>query len=400
MRDKSICKVLIMRVASRCNLNCTYCYMYNVGDESFKSQPKFMSIDTVDKVIEQVGLHCETNDLKTFEFIFHGGEPMLISKEFYKYFVAQAKEKLPIQTKLFFAIQTNGILLSEEWCKVFSELKIEIGISIDGYEESHDKYRINHSGNGSFHSVMQGFKVASESAYLHKIPGVLSVINIQSDAEKFFYFLKEYKVQLIDFLLPDCSYEKLPLGYADGINDRTLYADWLIILFDLWFSDNTNGPQIIFFEQLVKIIIGIDEGFEYIGNRKAEFLTIETDGSIEVTGSFKVCGDGFTKKGYNIHTHTLEESLEDDLAQRYINGHDNLCSKCQACPIVEVCGGGFVAHRYSKHNGFDNPSVYCLDLMKLITHVQNKVLDYLPIEFVEESELTYLSFEELKYNNI
>jgi uncharacterized protein len=395
MNNEIVCKSLIVKVASRCNLNCAYCYMYNLGDESFRNQPKFMSYSTVDKIIEEVKSHCEQHGLKSFEFIFHGGEPLLQSRNFYEYFVDEVKKQLPKKIKPFFAIQTNGVLLTEEWCKLLNKLKIEIGISIDGYQESHDQYRKTHTEEGSFEAVIKGYKMALQASDIAKSPGILCVINIHANTEKIYLFLKEYQINFIDFLLPDCSYEKMPLGYEDGIKNRTLYADWLIAMFDHWFSDNGNRPQILFFEQLVKIIIGIDEGFEYIGNLKAEFLTIETNGSIEVSGAFKVCGNGFTKKGYNIKTHSLDEALKDDLAQRYVAGHENLCTECHTCPIVEVCGGGFIAHRYSKTNGFNNPSVYCLDLKKLIVHIQNRVLDFLPNEFVERNQLDYLVLEDL-----
>jgi uncharacterized protein len=391
MNKVSICKVLVLKVASLCNLNCTYCYMYNLGDETFKNQPKFMSNETVDSIIENVRNHCKKHDLSTFEFIFHGGEPMLISMDFYRNFVQKANHKI-LATKIFYSIQTNGTLITKPWCELLNDLDIGLGISLDGYEEINDKYRVTHHGKGTFQATMKGFNIASKFS---NFSGVLSVINIQSNPQKIYDFLKEHKIKYADFLLPDCSYEKLPMGYEEGINQKILYADWLIVLFDQWFFDDKTRPKIRFFEQLVKIIIGLDEGFEYIGQQKSEFLIIETDGSIEVTGAFKVCGDGFTKKGFNINTHSLENALEDELTQRYIHGHENLCAKCQECPIVEVCGGGFVAHRYSQSNAFDNPSVYCLDLMKLIAHIQNKVLDYLPQKLVNDYQLEYLNYEEL-----
>jgi uncharacterized protein len=200
--------------------------MYNLGDETYKNQPKFMSSETVDAIIENVRKHCEKHDLTTFEFIFHGGEPMLISMDFYRDFVQKANDELLAKTKVFYSIQTNGTLITEAWCELLDELGIGLGISIDGYKEINDTYRVTHQGKGSFQTVMQGFKIASKSP---NFSGILSVINIQSDPEKMYGFLKEHKIKYADFLLPDCSYEKLPMGYEEGIKQRTLYADWLII---------------------------------------------------------------------------------------------------------------------------------------------------------------------------
>jgi uncharacterized protein len=75
---------LVVKVASRCNLNCTYCYMYNMGDDSYKSQPKFMTQTIVEAMLLRVKNHCIDNDLKEFLIIFHGGEPLLIGLDFYK----------------------------------------------------------------------------------------------------------------------------------------------------------------------------------------------------------------------------------------------------------------------------------------------------------------------------
>lgn len=369
------CKALILKVASRCNLNCTYCYMYNLGDESYKNQPKFMSVASVDAIIEQVSIHCKKHQISQFEFIFHGGEPLLVSPTFYKNFVRKANTKLLPQTKPIFNLQTNGILLSEKWCETLSNLKIGIGISLDGTLEENDAYRIDHQGKGSYHKIIAGLKSAQNSKKLLNPPGILSVINVSSDPTQNYQHLKSLGIKYADFLLPDCTYQKLP---PLKTLHNTPYSDWLIKVFDLWYYDTQPKPIIRIFTQLIRLMIGYDEGFEYFGHQKNEFLVIETDGSVEVTGAFKICGDGFTKKNLNINHTSIDEVLKNDFYLQYYASHQHLCHECKNCPIVEICGGGFIAHRYSETNGFANPSVYCLDLQYLIKHIQNIVYDTLP----------------------
>ncbi|WP_188769305.1 radical SAM protein [Emticicia aquatilis] len=378
------CKALILKVASRCNLNCTYCYMYNLGDNSYKNQPKLMNDATIDAIIDEVKQHCTKHNIPQFEFIFHGGEPLLASPVFYEIFVHKAIKKLSPQIKPIFNLQTNGVLLTEKWCEILGQLKISIGVSIDGPQKDNDSTRVDHQGKGSYERIIRGLKIAQNSKKLLYPPGILSVINVLSDPVQNYQHLKALNVQFVDFLLPDCTHQKLPP--LKKIDNKP-YADWLIKVFDLWYFDQHPKPTIRIFTQLIRLMIGYDEGFEYFGHQKNEFLVIETDGSIEITGAFKICGDSFTKKNLNINQNSIDEALKNDFYHQYYAGHQNLCQECQSCPIVEVCGGGFIAHRYSENNGFDNPSVYCLDLKYLIKHIQNVVYESLPSKLKKTLQL-------------
>ena len=126
-----------------------------------------------------------------------------------------------------------------------------------------------------------------------------------------------------------------------------------------------------------------------------EVLVVETNGGIEAVDVLKVCGDGFTKGAANVLTHEFEDAFEEDLITMYEQSHRMLCGKCLACPIKNICGGGYLPHRYSSKNGFNNPSIYCKDLLKLIAHIQNRLLDTLPSDFLNESRLEPFAYAEL-----
>jgi uncharacterized protein len=108
----------------------------------------------------------------------------------------------------------------------------------------------------------------------------------------------------------------------------------------------------------------------------------------------KICGDGFTKTKANVRTHGFEDAMQTPLGSLYREANAKVAKKCSVCPVMEVCGGGYIPHRYSSSNGFNNPSVYCNNLLKLITHIQNKVMDSLPPEFIEAGGAEKLSYEE------
>jgi uncharacterized protein len=103
--------------------------------------------------------------------------------------------------------------------------------------------------------------------------------------------------------------------------------------------------------------------------------SIDSDGSIEPVDSLKACDDGLTQMGLNIMTDPIEAVYDQPIFQTAIAGQDGLCAKCKACPLHDVCGGGYLPHRYSRENGFDNPTVYCRDVWKLTTHIISALWD-------------------------
>jgi len=381
-----ICNTLVIKVASRCNLNCSYCYMYNLGDTTYLEQPKLMSKEIIDQLIFRVKEHAIDLNLDSFSFVFHGGEPLLARKAFYLYFVGMARKELSF-LKLHFTLQTNGTLLTNTWCRLFDSLDIRIGISIDGPKNNHDQYRIDHAGKGSYDRVLRGFQLAHSSPFLHHKPGVLSVININASPLETYTHLLQLGAKQIDFLLPEATYEKPPPlpGLDKWWYSLTPYANWLIAIFDKWILEKEQVPVIRQFQLIIHSILGGVFTADNLGSLHNEVLVIETDGGIEAVDGLKSCGHGFTKAGAHLKDHSLSEALQTRLARLYYLSHELLPLKCLACPVNETCGGGTIIHRYSPQNGFNNPSVYCNDLLKLITHIQNAIIPLLPPELVKET---------------
>lgn len=379
METKATITGLVLKVASRCNLNCEYCYMYNLGDMTYKSQPKVMSYDIVESVLTRVSTYLTLSGSKTFAFIFHGGEPLLVGQDFYQNFVRKAHDLLPAHIKIDYSIQTNGVLLTPEWCRVLGNLGIRIGISLDGLTEESNHYRLDHQGRSSLSATLNGIHNAQNSRYLKYLPGILSVINVEVNPEELYEKYKLLNIRHINFLLPDGTHDNLPKGFDQT---KTNYSGWLIRLFDVWFNDrDREKPQITIFNQILHRILGGDLDFEYLGGGGENInLIIETNGDIEPQDSLKACGEGFTKTNLNIQHHALEDSFKQPLIQFCIESQQNLCEQCKQCSVVEVCQGGFITHRYSAKNGFLNPSIYCGDLERMITYIANILQEMLHIK--------------------
>lgn len=388
------CNEIVVKIASRCNINCTYCYMYNKGDNSYLKQPKFMHPDVYKAMFSRIKTHCDEKQLNYFALSIHGGEPLLAGKKYLREFVETGRSILN-GIHLILALQTNGILIDKEWCDLFEELGIEVGISIDVSEHAHNKYRVDHKGKGTYPETLVGLNIAKEHPYGKRF-GALAVIDINTDPAGVYDHFKALNITSLDLLLPDNNYNDLPTGMNSNYDEerkKTPYANWLIPVFNRWMEDN-NRIGIRMFSLIVNLILGKKTGNDQIGAEMASLLVIETDGGIEPVDHMKICGPEFTKLGLNVLQHELKEISKTDLYQKFFHAKTRLPVLCQHCAISNVCGGGLFATRYSHTTEFDNPSVYCLDLLKLITHVQNTVLDHFTLQEIEQLGIERLSYED------
>jgi uncharacterized protein len=207
-----------------------------------------------------------------------------------------------------------------------------------------------------------------------------------------FNHLKSIGASAADFLLLDLNYDTAAQEKYEL--EKTPSANWYIQIFNEWFhTTQEERMQIRFFNVIIHRILGGLYSIDNLGAGENNVLVLETDGGLEAVDVLKICGDGFTKDNINIHTHHFEDALNAPLAEIYYNSGKYLPKKCLACPVNEICGGGYLPHRYSSKNGFNNPSIYCNDLLKLITHIQNAVVDAMPQTLREETNMQKLTYD-------
>lgn len=368
---------LILKVTSCCNLNCQYCYVFNQGDTSYKQEPTVMNTDLITSIIQRIKEHCAKHQLKGFLVIFHGGEPLLASKEFFTDFVNIAKESLQ-GVEMRYGIQTNGTLLTQEWFTLLDKLDISIGVSLDGpYNAS--QYRVYRSTNeNAYNEIIQGINIIHKNDFP---VNVLSVINTSESPQSIYNHLKINNISSVDFLYPDITYDN-----RNTVDTPT--GNWLVEMFDMWYDDaDKNKPLIRYFDSIVGILVGVERGYEVLGRKENKTICIKPNGNIELVDNLKVCGNGFTKTTLNVLENTFDEALQLDLMKKYYYSHQDvvMCKKCKNCIIKDICGGGNLAHRYSTVNGFENPSAYCCDIFLLVSHIQNRLMNDLPKVFGNSS---------------
>src|SRR2546428_165848 len=145
---------LVVKVAERCNLNCSYCYMYQHADQSFRLRPRFMADETFGWMLRRARDECARRH-NQMSLVFHGGEPTLIGPARFARMAERARDVLG-EALAYIAVQTNGTLLDQRWASVFRDFDVRVGVSLDGPPEINDRYRVDHHGHGSWARVRRG----------------------------------------------------------------------------------------------------------------------------------------------------------------------------------------------------------------------------------------------------
>ncbi|WP_431243754.1 hypothetical protein ACQ9BO_04165 [Flavobacterium sp. P21] len=287
-------------------------------------------------------------------------------------------------------MQSNGILLNTKSATIFKKLNIQVGISLDGTAKSNNTNRVYHNGRGSYNETIKGFKELKKTN-LGGMANCLCVIDINEKPKEVYEHFKMLGANSVHFLFQDFNYIKSTQQTIPKV------GKWLVDMFDIWTNDMDQvKPEIKPLSDLVSIIFGFSEGSEIFGKSENKTLVIETDGSIETVDTLKICGNGFTNTKLNVLKNDLNDIYEESsLARLYYNSHYDLCETCQKCPIKFVCGGGYLGHRYSIDKEFDNPSIYCREIIEIVCYIQNKILREMPPEISKEWGIDYLNYDEI-----
>ena len=358
---------LVVKIAQRCNLNCSYCYMYQHADQSWRQRPPFMSEETFGHLLTRIEEYCDGRPGREMYITFHGGEPMLMDPQQFDRFVSMAREKLKDRVSL--GMQTNATLVSDEWIEVLKRHDLRVGVSLDGPPELHDLVRIDHAGRGSYSQTVQGLQKLKENRVFSC---VLTVINPGQSGIEIYRHIRSLGVKNMNFLLPDVTHDSRRLFYPNF--GETPISDYLIPIFDDWFDEDDPNVVIRLFNAILTSLMGSWANFEGIGNHCENYLVIDTDGNIQANDALKVCDDGISESGLNVARHGFDDlHLGLPLVNHLVHEGLSLSAQCQACAERDVCGGGAVTTRYAKANGFDNPSVWCADMLELIAHIRARV---------------------------
>ncbi|MFE7934632.1 FxsB family cyclophane-forming radical SAM/SPASM peptide maturase [Streptomyces sp. NPDC057456] len=356
----------VLKVHSRCDLACDHCYVYEHADQSWRRRPRVMPDDVVDATVSRIAEHVVRHpELQRVHVILHGGEPLLAGRARLARIAADLRAALDGVCALDLRMQTNGLLLDDDFCAVLVREGISTGISLDGDRASHDRHRKRANGTGSYDAVVRAVRLIGSPPYRRAFAGLLCTVDVANDPAAVYRALAELEPPRADFLLPHATWERPPVRSGEH---PTAHARWLTDVYDLWTAQGRPFP-VRLFDSLEAGRDGRDSFTEALGLGSPDLVVVETDGEIEQGDWLKTAEQDAPRTGFHVLRHSFDEAAAHPgfLAQRY--GLDGLCRTCRHCRLVRICGGGLYGHRYRRDNGFDNPSVYCTDLTRLIDHV-------------------------------
>jgi uncharacterized protein len=359
----------ILKVHSRCDLACDHCYVYEGPDQSWHGRPMAIPDEVITQSARRIAEYARANRLGTVQIVLHGGEPLLAGRPRLHRIATELRSALGGVCRLDLMIHTNGIILDEKFCELFDEHDIKVGISIDGDRAANDRHRRYADGRSSYDKVLRAVELLRTARFRHLYAGLLCTVDVANDPVLVYQALMQLEPPQIDFLLPHATWDHPP---ARRLGADTEYADWFIAVYQQWQADG-RPAQIRTFDSMLSTLGGGTSFTEALGLGPAGVLVIETDGSYEQVDSLKVAFEGAPETGTDVFAHPVDAVARHPGIVARQQGKAGLCQTCQECPVVTSCGGGLYTHRYRATNGFSNPSVYCADLFKLISHISEEL---------------------------
>lgn len=344
---------IIKPLGSKCNMKCAYCYYLEKAGLYHGIEP-LMSDETLELFTEQF---IEDNTADELSICWHGGEPLLLGLDFFSK-ALEYQKKYADSRAIVNSIQTNGILLDEQWCQFFADNKFLVGISLDGPQDVHDKYRQNKVGNSSFKKTVDAIKLLKKYNVEFN---TLSVINKGSEGQgcKIYRFLRDEIGSRYMQFLPAADKDMPWAISAEG------FGQFLIDVFDEWSRNDIGKIFVLTFDATLAGWCGITPGLCAFNDICCDSLTVEHNGDIYAC-------DHFVDKKYllgNIKGKRLGELFtSSDRIDFVLGKKNNLPEGCMKCNFLSLCNGGCPEHRRNGRNvlcdGFRMYFKHTAELMK------------------------------------
>jgi len=337
--------VMLKPTSSRCDMGCAYCFYADVAASRKEAFKGMMSRETVSALIRNIFVCLEKGDSITFAF--QGGEPRLAGLDFFTFFTEEVAKIAVSGVKTEYAIQTNGLGISDEWCKFFLQNNFLVGLSIDGGEALHDTHRKDLHGNGTHSRVMATKQSFDKFAVPYNVLCVLTY-KASVQAVKIWDFVIKEKIKFVQFIpclepleSTNPAAERtgyVPLAYNQNIS---LTADgfyrFYSVIFPLWKREalRDNFVQVRLFEDLALMFLSGHGMTCGVAGRCQPQIVVEADGSVYPCDFYVL--DEY--KSGELTRQTLREVFEATVSGTFMHPRE-LPPECQCCTYVQWCHGG------------------------------------------------------------
>jgi uncharacterized protein len=340
--------LLIKPASAVCNLDCEYCFYLDREADPYKELPgRRMTDETLERLVDTYVFYSYPNSV----FAWQGGEPTLAGAAFFESAVElQQRYGRPGQT-ISNALQTNAMLLDERWCRLFREYNFLLGVSLDGPEGLHDKYRFNKQGKPTWRRVMQSVELLQKEKVEFNILCVLSKANVGHPVELYRFF-RSLGVQHIQYI---------PLAEFDGLGQllpftitAEEYGRFLCETFDLWWPDRKK-VRVRFFDNIAEALAGMKPGNCTMHQTCDSYVVVEYNGDVYPC-------DFFVERTWKLGNVNLDSFSEIARRQHRYNFAVKKTlphPECQVCEFQTVCHGGCPKLRHGRHKRFEDLDYFC-----------------------------------------
>lgn len=367
--------VMLKPAGAHCNLACKYCYYLEKNNLYDKSHRHIMSDEMLEQFTRE---YIEAQTMPQVLFTWHGGEPLMRSIDFYKKALALQK-KYARGRRIDNVIQTNGTMLTDEWCEFFAQNNWLVGISIDGPQEYHDHYRLTTTGNPSWQKVIHGIELLKKHHVEWNAMAVVNAYNADHPLE-FYHFFKDKGCQYLQFtpiverltkhqdgrtLASLADDKEIPL--ADFSVTPEQWGNFLCAIFDEWVRNDVGKMFVEIFDCTLANWMGVLPGI------CAYSKNCGHAGVMEHNGDVYSC-DHFVFPEYklgNIRDHTLIEMLYGDKQHAFSQlKHTSLPRQCKECDMEFACHGECLKNRFEKDKyGEPGLNYLCKGYYQYYSHV-------------------------------
>jgi uncharacterized protein len=240
---------VVYKVAERCNINCTYCYYFNMGEETALARPAFASINITDALARWIAHGCEELRIRRANVTFHGGEPTLIGVTAFGDACQRLRQIIEPAADVSLSIQTNGTLLNGRWIEAFIAHGVGVGVSIDGAQMANDRFRLDRRGRSTFRSTEEAIRRLVEAhGSGAPLPSTISVVHPGNDYRSVYRYLRSLGVKNMSFLLPDRNVDDAEFVSSGA---AAQYGSCLSDIFLEWLTEDNPHVQIKFIHELL-----------------------------------------------------------------------------------------------------------------------------------------------------
>lgn len=381
--------VMLKPAGAHCNLACKYCYYLEKNKLYPTAQRHLMSDEMLEQFTRE---YIEAQTMNQVLFTWHGGEPLLRSIDFYRKALS-LQQKYAGGKRIDNVIQTNGTLLTDEWCEFFAQNHWLVGISIDGPQPDHDHYRLTAAGKPSWKKVMQGIKLLKKHGVEWNAMTVVNAYNANHPLE-FYRFFKENGCQFLQFtpiverltrhedgrtLASLADKDEISLSEASVAPEQWGY--FLCAIFDEWVRKDVGKIFVEIFDCTLANWMGISPGICAYSKECGHA------GVMEHNGDVYSC-DHFVFPEYklgNIRDHSLIDMLYGEQQQEFSRlKHSSLPRQCKECDMEFACHGECPKNRFMKDKYGDSGLNYlCPGYYHYYQHVA-PYMDYMKQELMSQ----------------